>query len=126
VVEAENSFSYQICGSSAVVIVNLTGILSSESIETIQALQGTLVANTDLKSVILNFSEIHSLSQDAIPSIAQLQKAVRDRRVELRMCSMKISVKEKLGKAGILRNNEICEDSKAAIYSLTVLKAKSA
>lgn len=120
------TFNYQLSGNESVLIVNLSGFLDQDAISSIENLRTEVLSRANLHCVILNFAQIELISTEVVPLLAQLQKAIREKPTELRMCSLKMNVKEKLTRAGILRANELAEDSKDAIQSLFGIKPRAA
>lgn len=111
-------FSYSIFGSETVIVVSFIGEMESKERGNLEKCQQEVSSRDNFKAVIFCFAQVSFISNELIPTLAQMQKNIREKSAELRMCSMSIPIKEKLGKSGILRATEVSEDLKLAIYSL--------
>jgi anti-anti-sigma regulatory factor len=116
--EDKNTLSYNISGNDAVLIVNLSGKLDLGCSSAFQFIQQTILEKNNLQGVILNFAHVEAVTIDAFTTLTQFQKFIRAKPSELRLCSMKIHIKEKMSRSGIVRKSEISETAKEAIYSL--------
>ncbi|MEZ0391039.1 MAG: STAS domain-containing protein [Pseudobdellovibrionaceae bacterium] len=122
----KDPFGYQLVGNDSVLIINFSGSLHSGSLSTLDEITEALNSKSSLQAVILNFTQVETLAFEAIPRFAQFLKVIRGKPAELRICSLKLPLKERLGRSGILRSSEITETTKDAIYSLAGNKQKVA
>jgi anti-anti-sigma regulatory factor len=107
--------------------VNLVGSMQQVSVaQSIDEIKQELLAKEKVKLVVLNFAQVTAITSELVPALTSLQKSVRSKPSELRMCGFQVSLKEKISKFGILRANEMAEDLKQAISSAVITKRTAA
>lgn len=122
------SFSYFISNNGCVVVATLSGLCESESHALLQQCKIDIESKIckSVHAVVLNFSGVTGIANDLIPFWAQLQSMIRSNGVELRLCGIESSLKEKLIKMGILRSTETSNTLKDAVFDIVLaLKLKS-
>ena len=98
-------------------VVSLIGEINSHVLPALEACRQEILSKEDVRCVVLYFQDVDSLSPDAISLLAQMQREIRSKPADLRLCSLKQSLREKLVRMGVIRGLEISEDLKAALTS---------
>lgn len=119
-------FKYSLGGTETVILVNLSGRLNPSSIPELDNLKAAIQGRGQVHSVILNFSQIEMVSVDTVPSLTLMLKAFREMPSEVRICSLRSDIKDKLNRVGILRSSELADSPKDAIQSLSTVKSNAA
>lgn len=82
-----------------------------------------LIEEIDKKSagwVVINMRDVgHSMERTQFSVFAKLQKTIREKPAELKLCSIHPDLKKTLQDAGLLRQNEISNNLPEALASLT-------
>ena len=113
-------FKYEIMGNDVVLVIDLFGDMDSKAVAIIEKCRDEILAQQPVKYVIFNFSKVAQVGGDAIQSWAQLQKSVRSKPAELRLCGIEEEPREKMFKYGILRTGEIAASLREAVASITM------
>ena len=110
-------FQYFISEKNGFVVASLVGLLDQRCLAKFEELNIEL-SNSEFRKLIINFRDVTGVTAESIPVVALLQKMVRAREAELRLCGLKPEVKERLFKAGILRPHELTDNLRTALQSM--------
>ena len=111
-------FDYVVSEKNGYIVVSLAGRLDESVLPKLSALHQQLENNEVSKRLVLNMQELAEFSKDVVRAFALLQKSVRDKKIEMRVCSLQPSVKDVLEKAGVLREREVMDNLQTALLSL--------
>ncbi|MDG0817610.1 STAS domain-containing protein [Bdellovibrio svalbardensis] len=113
----QKSFGYTLSHKNKMLVVTFTGELSSVVLPGLEACRSEIQSKEDVRCVVFYFQQVGFVSPEAIPVLAQMQREIRSRGLELRLCSLKESIKDKLVRMGVVRGMEVTEDLRAALIS---------
>jgi anti-anti-sigma factor len=108
---------YRISETESVLVISLVGDLT-------RANQGAVreiirkVRSTQAPAVVLNLHDVYDIERAQLGDFAKLQAAVRLKRAQLRVCSIKPTLESFLAEMGLLRAEEVHQDLKSALVSL--------
>lgn len=97
-------------------VVSFTGDLTSQVLPSLEACRDD-VRKSKATQIVLFFQQVESLSSEAISFFTQLQRDIRMKPAELRVCGLRPNIRERLVKMGIIRGLELAEDLKSALLS---------
>ena len=111
------SFSYFISHKGPILVASLSGLVESEARDLLAQCKAEIEhrLTDNIQGVVLNFSGVTGIANDLVPFWAQLQGMIRSHSVELRLCGIEMSLKEKLMKMGIVRAAETTNSLKDAL-----------
>ncbi|WP_413578188.1 STAS domain-containing protein [Bdellovibrio sp. HCB290] len=116
--EDQKSFNYSISHKNRMLVVSFSGEeMSAGVVPALEACRQEILAKEEVKQVVFYFQNIDRISTEALSSFAQLQRDIRAKPADLRLCSLKDSLREKLLRMGIVRGLEVAEDLKTALLS---------
>ncbi|QDK39681.1 hypothetical protein DOE51_06570 [Bdellovibrio sp. NC01] len=98
-------------------VVSFTGELTPVVAPGLEACRQEILAKPEVKCVVFYFQDVGSVHPDAIPVLAQMQRDIRSRGLELRLCSLKQPLREKLVRMGVVRGMEVTDDLRSALIS---------
>ncbi len=113
----QKSFGYTLSHKNKMLVVSFTGELTAVVLPGLEACRTEILAKEDIKCVVLYFQQVGTVSPEAIPVLAQMQREIRARGVELRLCSLKDGLREKLVRMGVVRGMEVTDDLRTALIS---------
>ncbi len=111
-------FSISMTDNQPVLIITLSGPFSFEYLNEIQALNSKISTLDQVKFVVFDLSKLSLVESKMTFSFARIQKEVRDRGFQLRICGTPTKLKEKLLDKGVLRENELFANLTDAVKSL--------
>lgn len=117
--EEQKSFQYCFSQKNRMLVVTLSGEISTPVLPALEACRQELLAKSEVSCVVLYFQDVHSISADAIPWLAQLQRDIRMRPAEIRLCALRENLRERLVRMGVVRGLEVAEDLKSALLSFS-------
>jgi anti-anti-sigma regulatory factor len=125
--EGNQNFSYFISHKGAILVASLSGHCEDQAAELLQRckLEIEELITEKVHGVILNFSGVTSIANDLVPFWAQLQSMIRSRHVELRLCGIENSLKERLHKMGVIRLTETTDSLKEALPEIVMAMKKT-
>jgi anti-anti-sigma regulatory factor len=104
------ALSYQITQKHSVVIVALVGSITRENLEALERLQAD-IAGRQFAWVVLHFKDVpERTDQIALPFLARIQKAIRDKGAQVRLSSLRPQLRQTMLERGLLRGDEYVED----------------
>lgn len=116
--EDQKSFEYSFTQKNKMLVVSLSGEISSPALAALEACRQEIIGKTDVASVVLFFQDVEAISMDAIPLIAQIQRDIRLKPAELRLC-IRENLREKLVRMGVVRGLEVADDLRTALLSFS-------
>jgi anti-anti-sigma regulatory factor len=116
--EDQKSFNYSISHKNKMLVVSFTGEeMSPVVVPALEACREEILSKGEVSQVVFYFQNVDRISNEALASFAQLQRDVRAKPADLRLCSMKVPLREKLVRMGVVRGLEVAEDLKSALLS---------
>ncbi|WII71510.1 STAS domain-containing protein [Bdellovibrio sp. 22V] len=115
--EEQKSFHYNFNQKNNMLVISLIGEITPQVIPSLEACRQELLAKSEVSRVVLYFQDVETISMDAIPILAQIQREIRSKPADLRLCSLKESLREKLVRMGVVRGLEVADDLKTALLS---------
>ncbi|WP_253696954.1 STAS domain-containing protein [Bdellovibrio bacteriovorus] len=115
--EDQKSFQYAFNQRNNMLVVSLTGEITSQVVPALEACRQELLGKKDFSRVVIYFQDVDAISLDAVPVLAQMQREIRAKPADLRLASLRESLKEKLIRMGVVRGLEVADDLKTALLS---------
>jgi anti-anti-sigma regulatory factor len=115
----DTDLQYSISEKNHMLVVTLTGDLSTASLAQLDSCRKEILGKKEVRCVVLYFQKVEQVTTDVIPFVTQLQRDIRTKPSELRLCGLKSSIRERLLKTGVIRGLEIAEDLKSALLSFS-------
>lgn len=115
--KAELPLCYTLSEKNEMLVVIFTGNLGSDSMPSLDVLRAEILRKEQVTQVVLFFQRVEIMSADVISSLTQLQRDIRQKPSELRICALSPSLKERLLKMGIVRGLELQDDLRTALLS---------
>ncbi|WP_413560909.1 STAS domain-containing protein [Bdellovibrio sp. HCB209] len=114
----QKSFNYSISHKNKMLVVSFTGEeMGSVVVPALEACRQEILSKEEVRQVVFYFQNIDRISSEALASFAQLQRDIRAKPADLRLCSLKGALREKLVRMGMVRSLEVTEDLKSALLS---------
>ena len=117
--ETENLFQYFISTNTPFAVVTFVGEMNKEASELLNECEQK-IQDISAKFYILYFRDVTGIAMESIPFLASLQQKLRAKG-ELRLCSLRPDVKDKLTKMGVVRGKELTDNLKATLLQLKEL-----
>lgn len=117
--EDQKSFQYSFNQKNNMLVVSLAGQITAQVLPALEACRQELLSKQEVSCVVLYFQDVDSISMDAIPLIAQMQREIRLKPASLRLCALPVGLREKLVRMGVVRGLEVAEDLKSALLSFS-------
>lgn len=115
--EEQKSFQYSFNQKNGMLVVSFSGEINTPVLPALEACRQELLAKTEVSCVVLYFQDVEAISSDAIPWLAQVQREIRLKPAEVRLCSLRENMRERLVRMGVVRGLEIAEDLRTALLS---------
>ncbi len=113
----EKSFQYVLNIKNKMLVVSLQGDMTSYILPALEALRQEILSKKEVQCVVLYFEQVDAISSDAVPLLAQMQREIRIKPAELRLCALKVPLRERLIRMGVVRGLEVTEDLRSALNS---------
>ena len=110
--------SISMTDNQPVLIITLSGPFSFEYLSEIQALNSKISTLDQVNFVVFELSKLSLVESKMTFSFARIQKEVRDKDFQLRVCGTPTKLKEKLLEKGVLREGELFANLTDAVKSL--------
>ncbi|GEM_PF-1554509 len=117
--EDQKSFHYTFSQKNTMLVVSLCGEITSHVLPALEACRQELSSKQEVSHVVIHFQDVASISLDAIPLLAQIQREIRAKPANLRLCSLPENLRQKLVRMGVVRGLEVADDLKTALLSFT-------
>ena len=98
-------------------VVSLAGEISNHVVPALEACRQEILAKEDVNCVVLYFQNVGQISPDGISMLAQIQREIRAKPANLRLCALNENLRTKLLKMGVVRGVEFTDDLKEALLS---------
>lgn len=115
--EDSNEFQYFVAANAPFLVASFVGRIDKDSLEKIEKCEREMNSHEKIKYVILYFREVPTVNLEAIAALTSLQRRIREK-YELRICSLKPDLKEKLIKLGVVRGLELADNLQATLLEL--------
>jgi len=112
---ASPSFNYFVSSKGIFMVISLIGPVNDRAVPVLQSLHSEIRDNSEASLFIFNFRDMLELSGDAVCLLAQIQKDIRCKPSEVRLCGLRPKLKNKLLSRGIIRTSEIFDNLQVAI-----------
>lgn len=116
--QKDNNFEYLLSDKNSFLVVTFVGSIDIQAVEKLARLQDAIALNKNAKFVILNFRDVSGISREVFPQIIQIQKAIREKPAELKICGFSSELRERIANTGIIRSLEMAANLQEAIQSL--------
>lgn len=113
---ADVTFNYFISSNQPFGVVTFVGEMNKDSLEKLQQCQ-VQMEKLYVKYVILYFRDVTLITSDVIPFLTGLQQQAR-KKSELRLCSLRPDIKERLIKMGVVRGLELTDNLQQTLLQL--------
>lgn len=113
---ASKVLQYAISSKPPFAVVSFRGALSRSAVDTIEKCEGELLA-MPARFVVFSFHEACALERPLIAPLTKLQKHLRDKGKELRVCNLELELLKQLVDAGAVRKSELHETLQQALVS---------
>lgn len=117
--EDQKSFQYSFNQKNKMLVVSFSGEINTPVLPALEACRQELLAKREISCVVLYFQDVDSISADAIPWLAQVQREIRLKPAEIRLCSLRENLRERLVRMGVIRGLEVADDLKSALLSFS-------
>ncbi len=115
--------NYFISEKSRIVVVSFVGPLVRDSALVLQECQAQILERNP-SLVILYFRDVPDrVDQTVFPAIARIQKAIRDKNIQLKLCSLHPHLRTTFNDFGIIRPNELADNLAQALEGVAALRA---
>ncbi len=98
-------------------VVSLTGEITSEVMAAFETCRQQIQDQQDLRTLILYFQNVSTICPEGVQVLAQIQREARARPAEIRLVSLSENLRARLVKMGVVRSLELSEDLRAALMS---------
>lgn len=116
----ENStseFQYFVAASAPFLVVSFVGRIDKDSLEKLEKAEAEMNSQENLKYVILYFREVPNVSLEAISALTGIQRRIREK-YQLRVCSLKPDLKQRLIRMGVVRGLELTDNLQTTLLDL--------
>lgn len=117
--EDQKSFQYSFNQCNNMLVVSFSGEISTPVLAALEACRQELLSKSEVRCVVLYFQDVGSISTDAIPWLAQVQRDIRLKPAEVRLCALPGALRERLVRMGVVRGLEVADDLKSALLSFS-------
>ncbi len=117
--EEQKSFQYCFNQKNRMLVITLSGEMNTSVLPALEACRQELLANREVNCVVLYFQDVRSIGVDAISWLAQVQRDIRLKPAEIRLCALEDGLRERLIRMGVIRGLEVSEDLKSALLSFS-------
>lgn len=117
--EDQKSFQYSFNQCNNMLVVSFSGEISTPVLAALEACRQELLSKSEVRCVVLYFQDVGSISTDAIPWLAQVQRDIRLKPAEVRLCALPGTLRERLVRMGVVRGLEVADDLKSALLSFS-------
>lgn len=114
--EDQKSFSYSFSQKNNMLVVSFNGEMTAQILAALEACRQEL-SKKEVSCVVFYFQDVEGMSSEAISLLAQMQREIRAKPAELRLCSLKENLRTKLIRMGVVRGLEVVDDLKTALLS---------
>ena len=115
------TFQFSISKNGSILVALMSGSLSMKSSADFQKLAELALADSQIKFIFLDCSDLPKISEDIFPALIQFQKLIRSRKQEVRISGLTPELKKNLTRQAIVRTNEICSNLKEGLDSISHL-----
>ena len=113
----QESFRYSLSYKNKMLVVSLNGEITNEVLPALEACRSEIQALEEVEGVVLYFCDVPAISDGGVQLLAQIQREIRARPADLRLVSLRESLRTKFERMGLIRALELVEDLKTALLS---------
>lgn len=117
--ETLGAFAYTISKTSSILVASMSGKINQSSLEKFQQFHDEILTESTIRFVLLDMSQLTGITLDGIPGLVNFQRALRSKGIEIKLCGMEDSLRDKLNKLGVIRSSEISPSLKVAVQALS-------
>lgn len=119
--ESGHEFDYMFGNKEDLLIVLLQGKIAAKDLPVVEQCESEILEKTE-HVILFFFRDVASILPAAFPTLARMQKAIRDKGKVVGICSLKPEIKTALLQAGIIRESEVFNNIPEAVKKI---KARS-
>lgn len=112
-----DSTCYSVSEKNHLLVVSFAGDLTGLVLPSLEVCRQEITAKRHITCVVLYFQQVTVISTEVVSYLAQLQREIRLKKKDLRLCGLKTNLRERLIKMGVVRGLEVVEDLKSALLS---------
>ena len=109
------NFEFFISKKNFVLVVAFSGSLNAHALPEFEKCRQSLTEDKGIRFIAIDLTNLENLSADAVSPFVQLQKNLRDSKIEFRISGMNDNLKEKLLNLGVLRSQELTKNLKESL-----------
>jgi anti-anti-sigma regulatory factor len=110
-------FKYFTATKGIYMVISLVGSMKGKRTDPLTELEHEIMMNSSATVFIFNFRDVEDISGEAIFFMAQVQKSIRARPAEVRLCGVKPNLKSKLLNQGLVRTSEMFDNMQTAVQT---------
>ncbi len=110
------SLEYFVSEKQAFLVVSFLGSMTKLTSRVLEKCQSEIL-QSEAKRFVLSFHDVTQLEPSAIPFLVRMQKALRDKGAEIRVCFLKPEFKKLLIEAAAVRTPEVMANLIEALQS---------
>jgi anti-anti-sigma factor len=123
ITEPEEKLEYFLSEKQQFLVVSLVGSLTKSTQAEIQKCEDAILASA-AKYIVLNFHDLKEMDLTGIRPLVQLQKRIREKPAQMRLCFVKTEIFNILDGAAAIRPQELCGDLVQALKSFDIAPSK--
>jgi anti-anti-sigma regulatory factor len=112
------TLGYTVTIHNPMLVILFSGTFSVSCVETLEQCKDEALQTQEVSYVIVDFSNVKNFSLDGVPALAQFQKTIRARQLELRLCGLSEELRAKLVRLGVVRQAELSPSLKDALFMI--------
>jgi anti-anti-sigma regulatory factor len=116
--ENDTKLDYFVSEKSGFLVLSFLGAITKSTLVVFEKAQLD-VRKSEATNIVLNFHDITKLDVSGIPGLVKLQKMIRERPAELRICFLRPDFKKMLLEGGAVRPNELNNNLLDALKSFS-------
>lgn len=115
--DSNSEFNYLIATNASFMVISFVGPLNKDSLPKLDACEREASTKEGIKFAVLYFRDTPNITSDAVPFLTNFQMKLRGKH-ELKVCSLRPELKEKLAKLGVIRGMELSDNLQDALLTL--------
>jgi anti-anti-sigma factor len=115
-----DKFGFYLSEKQQFLVVTFSGALIKATLPEFQKCEKQIL-ESQAKYIVLNFQELQQMDLTAIRPLAQLQKQIREKPAQLKICAIQKKFCDLLTEAAAVRPQELCQDLAQALKSFDIL-----
>ena len=112
------ALEYQHKDFKKIALVSFIGSLIKKNVNVLKLILDELSRQEELKIILFDYSKVREIGQYIDRDFVQFQLVLREKGIELRHCSLPVSMKRELIRVGTIKKNELRGNLKDAVREL--------